>query len=69
MSILGWLCLALIIAYWAWVLITGHKIVDWTLPLVVTLILGVVVAFSAAAPPPLTGGSNMGKLLKGMGLY
>lgn len=51
MSIFGWVCVGLLVAYWIWTLTSG-RMGSYIIPSIVTIVLGGLAAWSFMAPPP-----------------
>ena len=56
MSILGWVCLGLLVAYWIWLLVRTGSNRSYVIPGIVTVVLGGVALWSFMTPvaPPST---------------
>ena len=52
MTIFGWVCVGLLVAYWVWTLTSGTRITSWIFPTVISVVLGGLAAWSFMAPPP-----------------
>ena len=56
-NIFGWICIALLVAYWLWVIFkpgpTTSSWIKYLFPSIVTLILGgMILGFGRSTPPP-----------------
>jgi hypothetical protein len=62
MSILGWVCLALLVAYWIWLLVKTGSNRSYVFPGIITVVLGGVAVWSFMTPvaPPSTFSSITG---------
>jgi hypothetical protein len=57
MTPLGWVCLALLVAYWLWIATKKVSGSSWVYPAVISAVLCLGIYFGMeSAPPPMMGG-------------